>query len=75
MMNSKEKDGSYDLLPGDGLIEKPLPQAHVMGKKIRAEISKKVQREIGKNKKDDDHGHCSDDGPDGVFSQSRKEEG
>ena len=68
-MKSKDGGRSCDTAPGDGNIERPLPEVHVGGEKIGAEISEKVQWQISENEEDNDDCHRADDGAHRIFRQ------
>ena len=60
-----------DLLPGDRVVEKLLPEDHVGRKKVGFEGSEEVEGEISDHQKDNNHRHRADDGADGILDEGR----
>jgi len=71
-MEAEDRRRLDDLLPGDGVIEKSLPEDHVGCKKVRLERRKEIKWEVPDYQKNDHHSHGADDRADGIFDEGRE---
>ncbi len=68
-MKPENPSGSCDLVPGDRLVEKSLPDVHVGREEVRTQGPEEIERKISQDKEDDDHRHRSDNGAGRILRQ------